>query len=66
MDISAAGDLSLYPDAADISSWAVEAMRWAVGNGLIGNRGNEGLAPAAAATRAEAALILMRFHALAN
>ena len=45
------------------SGWAVSAMNWAVGQGLV--EGSNGLLrPKATATRAEAATILMRFCAL--
>lgn len=60
-DVSATADLSAYQDAASASAWAVDAMRWAVGAGLIQGRGASTLAPRGQATRAEVAAILMRF-----
>ena len=36
---AAGADLSAYPDASSVSSWAVEAMGWAVSNGILS--GNE-------------------------
>lgn len=43
-----------------VSSWASDAMRWAVGSGIItGDNGN--LNPGASATRAEVATMLERF-----
>ena len=53
--------LDAYPDNAAVSSWAVEAMKWAVGNGLLAGDNNGNLNPAKGATRAEVATILERF-----
>ena len=48
-----------------MSAWAVSAMQWAVGQGLI--QGSNGqLRPQANASRAEVATILMRFCELLN
>ena len=53
-------NLTQFTDASDISAWAVSAMQWAVGQGLI--QGSNGqLRPQANASRAEVATILMRF-----
>ena len=53
-------NLTQFTDASDISAWAVSAMQWAVGQGLI--QGSNGqLHPQANASRAEVAMILMRF-----
>ena len=52
-------DLSSFADASSISESAVEAMRWAVENGII--KGTDGkLNPKGYMTRAELAEILMR------
>ena len=32
LDVSAAGDLSAFPDGKDVSAFAVDAMKWAVGS----------------------------------
>ena len=59
-DVTASADLSGYPDADKIQSWAQEAMTWAVAEGIVeGMDGN--LNPAGSATRAQIATILMRF-----
>ena len=59
-DVTASADLSGYPDAGQIQSWAQEAMTWAVAEGIVeGMDGN--LNPAGNATRAQIATILMRF-----
>ncbi len=61
MDTSSKGDLSIYTDKEDISEYALEAMSWAVGEGLISGMGDGSLAPQGYATRAQIASILMRF-----
>ena len=59
-DVSAAADLSGYPDAGKVQTYAQEAMSWAVAEGIVeGMDGN--LNPAGNATRAQIATILMRF-----
>ena len=60
-DVSASASLSGYTDASGVSSWATDAMRWAVSAGLINGRTATTLAPQGNATRAEVASILMRF-----
>ena len=64
MDISAKGDVSKFGDANDVSSWASEAMTWAVGVGLINGVADPAtgttLSPAKTATRAEVATIMQR------
>lgn len=61
-DLTKTGDLSNFEDEAKISSWAVTAMSWANGNGLINGHEDTGLIdPAGTTTRAQAASILMRF-----
>ena len=59
-DVSAIASISAYADASNVSNWAVDAMRWAVGEGLIQGSNNH-LRPQFNATRAEVATILMRF-----
>lgn len=49
-----------FSDAARISSWAAEAMRWACGRGIM-NGSNGQLRPEATATRAEAMTLLYNF-----
>ena len=60
-DTSVQGDLNTYSDAGRVSSWAVDAMRWANANGLIVGNNNGLLNPRGNATRAQVATILMRF-----
>ena len=44
-----------------VSSYATDAMRWAVSSGIIGGMGDGTLAPQGNATRAQVATMLMRF-----
>lgn len=60
---TAADSLDGFSDSGAVSSWAAEAMRWAVGCGLLTSDDEGRLNPAAAATRAEVATILMRLLA---
>ena len=55
-------DYSQYKDAANVSDFAKEAMSWAVGNGVITGKYDETqLDPQGEASRAECAIIMMRF-----
>ena len=54
------GKLDSFSDSASVSSYAVNAMQWAVENGIV-NGSNGKLNPQNNATRAEVAAILMRF-----
>ncbi len=62
-DTSAGEDTNIlsYTDALEISEYAVPAMQWTAGEGLITGRTASTLAPQGTATRAEVATILMRF-----
>lgn len=60
-DIETKADLSGYPDAAKVSSWATDAMQWAVGIGIISGTGKGELNPLGKASRAEVASLLLRF-----
>ena len=58
--VTPAENLTQFTDASSISAWAVSAMQWAVGQGLV--QGSNGqLRPQSTASRAEVATILMRF-----
>ena len=61
MDVTTSGSLDAYADAAEVSSWAVEAMTWAVEKGIISGVNATTLAPASVTNRAEVATVLMRF-----
>ncbi|MBO4831584.1 MAG: S-layer homology domain-containing protein [Oscillospiraceae bacterium] len=62
-DVSVGEDTNIisYDDFGQISKWAVPAMQWAVGAGLINGRTESTLVPQGNATRAETAMIIMRF-----
>lgn len=61
----ATADLSVFADANSVSSYAVEAMQWAVSAGLISGMDGK-LNPQGSATRAQVATMLMRFAELAK
>lgn len=65
-DRTAQAALSGYADAGQISPYAVEAMSWATGSGLITGTSDTTLSPAGFATRAQAAVILTRFCQTVN
>ena len=51
-----------YTDVADLSEYAISAMQWAVGAGIINGTGDGStLSPQGQATRAQAAVMLTRF-----
>ena len=60
-DVSAKGDLTAFTDGAKTSSWAAQAMEWAVGSKLLSGKGGSVLDPTGTATRAEVAQIFMNF-----
>lgn len=60
MDTSARADLNRFPDAGQVSSWASEAMQWAVSAGLISGTSQGTLNPGGNASRSEVASMLMR------
>ena len=55
------GTVGDYNDAATISSWARDAMVWAVQQGLITGMDEDTLSPQGTATRTQVAAILQRF-----
>ena len=60
-DTNKAAELNEFADRGEVSSYAREAMRWAVAEGLLSGVGNDRLAPNAPTTRAQVAVILYRF-----
>lgn len=54
-------DISRYTDYAEISDYAVSAMRYTAGTGLIAGKSESTLNPKDTATRAEAATVFVRF-----
>lgn len=61
--IEITGDLSGYTDADLVADYAVDAMTWAVGEGVISGIGNNTLAPDNTASRAQMATVLTRYTA---
>ena len=57
-------DILSYTDAFSVSQWAMEAMRWAWGAGLLNGRTADTLAPGENAGRAEVAAVLLRYDGL--
>ena len=53
--------LKSYTDADSISTYAVDAMNWAVANGIITGTAMTTLAPRESALRAQIAVIMMRY-----
>ncbi len=47
-----------FADADKAGAWALDALRWAVENGIVSGKGNGILDPTGSATRAEAAQML--------
>ncbi|MEE0748007.1 5'-nucleotidase C-terminal domain-containing protein [Evtepia sp.] len=61
--IEITGDLSGYTDADLVADYAVNAMTWAVGEGVISGIGDNTLAPDNTASRAQMATVLTRYTA---
>lgn len=60
----ASADLSGYRDHTQVSPYAVNAVRWAVSNGILQGSGGQ-LSPQGSVTRAELAAMVMRCRQLA-
>ena len=60
-DLTAAGDLAQFTDSGKLQPWAVTAMKWANGNGLINGFEDNTLQPAGTTIRGQAASIIMNF-----
>jgi len=61
LDVSPSSDLSRFSDVGDISDWALDAMKWAIAEGIIQGRTATTAAPQGTSTRAEVAMIFKRF-----
>jgi len=59
---AADGDLSAYADADSISTWAVDAVKWAVKEGILNGAGGN-ILPQETATRAQVAAFMQRYCA---
>lgn len=60
-DIVNLNDLDTFTDTDAISEWALEAMKWAVGNGIVEGIGNNLVSPETGATRAQFAAMMQRY-----
>ena len=54
-------NLNGFVDSGSVSPYAVQALNWAVGEGIITGKGNQILDPKGQATRAQAAVMLQRY-----
>ncbi len=63
MDTTATADMSVYADLDEVPEYAVDAMTWAVGAGIITGTSEDALSPLDGATRAQVATMLYRFAA---
>jgi len=53
--------MSDFPDAGEVACYAVEAVEWAIGHGLLSGDGDGNIDPRGTATRAQAAVILKKY-----
>ncbi|MBR1931848.1 MAG: leucine-rich repeat protein [Lachnospiraceae bacterium] len=66
------GLINQYADGAKVSSWAAEALNWAVSQGIMSGKGSGGalssyrLDPQGSATRAECASMMMKLLSLSR
>lgn len=60
-DATITGNVAAFSDGETVSSYAVDAVNWAIGAGLLNGMGDNMFAPTKSSTRAQAATILMRF-----
>lgn len=62
MDVIAGENTNIlsYEDVASVSEWAIPAMQWAVGTGIIKGMTETALVPGGNATRAQIAAIMQR------
>lgn len=60
-DTGKKGSAEKFEDKSEISGWAMEALEWAIAEGLLNGTSETTLSPKSTATRAQTAVILMRF-----
>lgn len=63
-ELSGQAELTKFTDASDVGGWALDAMKWAVGCGVITGSGPDLLSPQGSASRAQTAVMLVRFLGL--
>ena len=62
-DVSQTNDLAAFTDKDSIASYALDSMKWAVGEGILTGRTTETLVPKANLNRAEFATMVSRYLA---
>ncbi len=60
MDTTATASLNGFKDSAKVANWATDAMKWAVGSGLMKGNDDNTINPMGTATRAEVATVIIR------
>ncbi len=60
MDTTATASLNGFKDSAKVADWATDAMKWAVGSGLMKGNDDNTINPMGTATRAEVATVIVR------
>ena len=66
VNTSGQGSVDRFDDSGSVSTWAEDAMSWAVGTGVISGTSGNRLDPNGSATRGEVATMLMRFVGYLN
>lgn len=66
MDTSSSQSHTSFVDGSTVSAWASDAMDWAVGAGILTGKSGNRLDSTGTATRAEVAVMLMRFAISVN
>ncbi len=61
-DVTKLSDLAGYADAGAVSGWALPAVKWAVGEGVVEGTDAATLSPYGDSTRAQVATIFMHFR----
>lgn len=61
LDTTNTTDITVFTDSTEISSWAVEAVKWATGSGIMTGRTDGTIDPKGLVQRCEVAAILNRF-----
>lgn len=61
LDVSASGDLSHFTDIPEGEHWSRDALAWAYAEGLLAGTSDSTMDPAEQASRAQIAVIMMRF-----
>ena len=60
-ELSQKGDLTVFSDRGKISDWALDALEWANGAGLINGMGDGTIAPQGTAIRAQVSQVLLNY-----